>query len=90
MPRKRLSLYTHRTLSHDVSAALKASGPLTIRTTSIEPTPAPPPSPVDSFIEAKKDNIVTACDTQDLDGLISLATEREGLIDDGLRQKACK
>ncbi|RDI81735.1 hypothetical protein Vi05172_g8153 [Venturia inaequalis] len=46
-PRERLSLYTHRTLSHDVAAALKASPPLTIRTTNIEPTPAPPPSPVD-------------------------------------------
>lgn len=48
-PRQRLSLYTHRTLSHDVAAALKASSPLTIRTTNlnIEPTPAPPPSPVD-------------------------------------------
>jgi hypothetical protein len=48
-PRQRLSLYTHRTLSHDVTAALKASSPLTIRTTNlnIEPTPAPPPSPVD-------------------------------------------
>jgi hypothetical protein len=46
-PRERLSLYTHRTLSHDVAAALKASTPLTIRTTNIEPTPAPPPSPVD-------------------------------------------
>jgi len=46
-PRERLSLYTHRTLSHDVAAALKASPPLSIRTTNIEPTPAPPPSPVD-------------------------------------------
>jgi len=45
--RERLSLYTHRTLSHDVAAALKASTPLTIRTQNIEPTPAPPPSPVD-------------------------------------------
>lgn len=41
-----MSLYTHRTLSHDVAAAFKAS-PLTIRTTNIEPTPAPPPSPID-------------------------------------------
>ncbi|KAF2402493.1 hypothetical protein EJ06DRAFT_342013 [Trichodelitschia bisporula] len=46
-PRQRLSLYSHRTLSHDVAAALKASPPLTIRTQNIEPTPAPPPSPVD-------------------------------------------
>jgi len=46
-PRQRLSLYTHRTLSHDVAAAFKASTPLTIRTQNIEPTPAPPPSPVD-------------------------------------------
>ncbi|TID22123.1 hypothetical protein E2P81_ATG11232 [Venturia nashicola] len=46
-PRERLSLHAHRTLSHDVAAAFKASTPLTIRTTNIEPTPAPPPSPVD-------------------------------------------
>jgi len=43
-PRQRLSLYT---LSHDVAAAFKASTPLAIRTQNIEPTPAPPPSPVD-------------------------------------------
>ena len=48
-PRQRLSLYTHRTLSHDVAAALKASSPLRIQTANLhfEPTPAPPPSPVD-------------------------------------------
>ena len=48
-PRQRLSLYTHRTLSHDVAAALKASSPLRVQTTNLnfEPTPAPPPSPVD-------------------------------------------
>ncbi|KAF2436263.1 hypothetical protein EJ08DRAFT_645261 [Tothia fuscella] len=45
--RQHLSLYTHRTLSHDVAAAFKTSTPLTIRTQNIEPTPAPPPSPVD-------------------------------------------
>lgn len=48
-PRQRLSLYTHRTLSHDVAAALKASSPLRIQTANLnfEPTPAPPPSPID-------------------------------------------
>ncbi|OCK78158.1 hypothetical protein K432DRAFT_267808, partial [Lepidopterella palustris CBS 459.81] len=43
-PRQRLSLYTNSTLGHDVSAAFKASS---TRSTTIEETPAPPPSPVD-------------------------------------------
>ncbi|OCK94299.1 uncharacterized protein K441DRAFT_561656 [Cenococcum geophilum 1.58] len=48
-PRQRLSLYTNSTLGHDVSAAFKASAPSSIssRSTTIEETPAPPPSPVD-------------------------------------------
>ncbi|KAF4311559.1 hypothetical protein GTA08_BOTSDO12736 [Botryosphaeria dothidea] len=48
-PRERLSLFTHSTLGHDVSAALKASSPLDIsRTKAIQETlEAPPPSPVD-------------------------------------------
>lgn len=48
-PRQRLSLYTNRTLSHDVTAALKGASPLRVQTTNLhfEPTPAPPPSPVD-------------------------------------------
>ncbi|KAF1984442.1 hypothetical protein K402DRAFT_306356, partial [Aulographum hederae CBS 113979] len=46
-PRQRLSLYSHSSLGHDVSAALKASSPLSIRTNDIQETPAPPPSPVD-------------------------------------------
>ncbi|KAB2574141.1 hypothetical protein BFW01_g5364 [Lasiodiplodia theobromae] len=48
-PRERLSLFTHSTLGHDVSAALKASSPLDItRTKAVQETlEAPPPSPVD-------------------------------------------
>ncbi|KAF2195975.1 hypothetical protein GQ43DRAFT_384313 [Delitschia confertaspora ATCC 74209] len=47
-PRQRLSLLTHSTLGHDVSAAFKAST-LASRpeTQNIQETPAPPPSPVD-------------------------------------------
>ncbi|KAF2834999.1 hypothetical protein M501DRAFT_942797 [Patellaria atrata CBS 101060] len=45
-PRQRLSLYTHSTLGHDVSAAFKASKPNSARSSQIEETPAPPPSPV--------------------------------------------
>jgi len=50
-PRQRLSLNTHSALGHDVSMALKASPPLTIRTTDIRETPAPPPSPIDFGFE---------------------------------------
>jgi len=51
-PRQRLSLNTHSALGQDVSAALKASPPLTIRTTVIRETPAPPPSPIDFGFES--------------------------------------
>ncbi|KAF2457371.1 hypothetical protein BDY21DRAFT_363668 [Lineolata rhizophorae] len=62
-PRQRLSLYTHSTLGHDVSAALKASQPHQQQhhqhqyqhqqhqhagaRGDVHETPAPPPSPVD-------------------------------------------
>ncbi|KAH7356337.1 hypothetical protein BKA66DRAFT_428373 [Pyrenochaeta sp. MPI-SDFR-AT-0127] len=46
-PRQRLSILTNSTLGHDVSAAFKASSSLSSRSTDINETPAPPPSPVD-------------------------------------------
>ncbi|KAF2735362.1 hypothetical protein EJ04DRAFT_435067 [Polyplosphaeria fusca] len=46
-PRQRLSLLTHSTLGHDVSAAFKASTISSRATQEIGETPAPPPSPVD-------------------------------------------
>lgn len=45
-PRQRLSILTNSTLGHDVSAAFKASS-LASRSSGINETPAPPPSPVD-------------------------------------------
>jgi hypothetical protein len=45
-PRQRLSILTNSTLGHDVSAAFKASS-LASRSSDINETPAPPPSPVD-------------------------------------------
>ncbi|KAJ4375835.1 hypothetical protein N0V83_001112 [Neocucurbitaria cava] len=46
-PRQRLSILTNSTLGHDVSAAFKASSMPTSRSTDVNETPAPPPSPVD-------------------------------------------
>ena len=46
-PRKRLSLYTHATLSHDLSQALKASTPRTPEAIAAAQVEAPPPSPID-------------------------------------------
>ncbi|KAF1919318.1 hypothetical protein BDU57DRAFT_443131 [Ampelomyces quisqualis] len=45
-PRQRLSILTNSTLGHDVSAAFKASS-LASRSSNVNETPAPPPSPVD-------------------------------------------
>jgi hypothetical protein len=45
-PRQRLSILTNSTLGHDVSAAFKASN-LASRSSGINETPAPPPSPID-------------------------------------------
>lgn len=39
--------------------------------------------------EEKTQCIVDACNTKDLDGLISLATTAEGFLTDELRQRAC-
>ncbi|CAA9959231.1 hypothetical protein PTNB73_01343 [Pyrenophora teres f. teres] len=46
-PRQRLSIFTNSTLGHDVSAAFKASSGLSSRSSDVNETPAPPPSPVD-------------------------------------------
>jgi hypothetical protein len=46
-PRQRLSILTNSTLGHDVSAAFKASTTIASRSSAVNETPAPPPSPVD-------------------------------------------
>ncbi|KAF1937947.1 hypothetical protein EJ02DRAFT_39401 [Clathrospora elynae] len=46
-PRQRLSILTNSTLGHDVSAAFKASSNIASRSSDVNETPAPPPSPVD-------------------------------------------
>lgn len=55
-PRQRLSLLTNSTLGHDVSAAFKASSTTSSRSSDVNETPAPPPSPVDfSFPSTPKE-----------------------------------
>jgi hypothetical protein len=66
-----------------MAAEASDTQPAASSTSSLESEALPP------GIQAKIERIVEACNTRDLDGLISLATSEDGFVSDELRQRAC-